>query len=54
MTNTVKTEADTKQKSVDRAMHIVRTMPESKLALAIAYMSGMEMSRILDEQEKGA
>ena len=52
MTNTVKTEADTKQKSVDRAMHIVRTMPESKLA--IAYMSGMEMSRILDEREKGA
>jgi hypothetical protein len=29
-------------------------MPESKLALAIAYMSGMEMSRILDEREKGA
>ena len=54
MTDTVKTEADTKQKSIDRAMHIVRTMPESKLALAIAYMSGMEMSRILDEREKGA
>lgn len=54
MTDTVKTEADTKQKSIDRAMHIVRTMPESKLALAIAYMSGMEMSRLLDEREKGA
>ena len=45
---------ETKKQSVDKAMHVLRTLPESKRALAIAYMAGMEMRGILDKEEKGA
>ena len=52
MTDT--TTMENKKQSVDKAMHVLRTLPESKRALAIAYMAGMEMRGILDKEEKGA